>query len=86
MPRSRTVPCASAPALRPALTPCGTYIRAGIVRQAGVMLASAATIAVRYCSIRRQFVDRDAPASDEQKPAETQVIKCAMQSINFGRC
>lgn len=53
-----------------------TYIRAGIVRQAGIVLASAATIAVRYCSIRRQFVDRDAPASDEQKPAETQVIKC----------
>jgi acyl-CoA oxidase len=38
-----------------------TYIRAGIVQQARMVLARSATVAVRYCAIRRQFADKDAP-------------------------
>lgn len=38
-----------------------TFIRAGIVQQARAVLARASTVAVRYCAIRRQFVDKDAP-------------------------
>ena len=40
-----------------------TNIRANIVMHARLILARAVTIAVRYCSIRRQFKDRDAPDS-----------------------
>lgn len=29
---------------------------------------------LQYCSVRRQFADRDAPVLDGNKPAETQVI------------
>ncbi|GAA95696.1 uncharacterized protein L969DRAFT_615706 [Mixia osmundae IAM 14324] len=52
------------------------YIRVGIVKQAYQALTRAATISVRYCSIRRQFVDRDASGSDEftRKPSENQVL------------
>ncbi|KAI9708723.1 MAG: hypothetical protein M1820_003678 [Bogoriella megaspora] len=41
-----------------------TYVRANIVMHARLVLARAVTIAVRYCSIRRQFKDRDAPDTD----------------------
>ncbi|GAA5942284.1 hypothetical protein JCM1841_002805 [Sporobolomyces salmonicolor] len=52
-----------------------TYIRANIVQQARMVLARSATVAIRYCSVRRQFADRDAPFTDDgRKPAETQVI------------
>ncbi|KAK4704719.1 acyl-CoA oxidase, partial [Phenoliferia sp. Uapishka_3] len=52
-----------------------TFIRASIVQQARMVLARSATIAIRYCSVRRQFSDRDAPVTDEGRaPAETQVI------------
>lgn len=55
-----------------------THIRVGIVKNSGMLLAKAATVAVRYCCIRRQFSDRDAPASDEAKPSETQVINYSL--------
>lgn len=51
-----------------------TFIRSNIVRQSHKVLAKAATVAVRYCSVRRQFSDRDAPKMDERRPAENQVI------------
>lgn len=52
-----------------------TYIRANIVQQARMVLARSATVAIRYCSVRRQFADRDAPFTDDgRKPSETQVI------------
>ncbi|KAG0150496.1 hypothetical protein CROQUDRAFT_38258 [Cronartium quercuum f. sp. fusiforme G11] len=54
-----------------------TYIRAGIVQQARTVLARACTVAVRYCAIRRQFVDKDAPM-DGKKPAENQVLDYQM--------
>lgn len=35
------------------------FIRSGIVQNAGMVLARAATVAVRYCALRRQFADKD---------------------------
>ncbi|KAF2100258.1 acyl-CoA oxidase [Rhizodiscina lignyota] len=40
-----------------------TWIRSTIVMHAGAALAKGVTIAVRYCAIRRQFRDMDAPDS-----------------------
>lgn len=51
-----------------------TYVRSNIVRQSHKILAKAVTVAVRYCAIRRQFSDRDAPKMDMRKPAENQVL------------
>lgn len=51
-----------------------TYIRANIVQQARMVLARSATVAIRYCSVRRQFADKDAPVMDGNQPAETAVI------------
>lgn len=51
-----------------------TFIRANIVRGSAVVVAKAATVAIRYCAIRRQFTDRDAPQMDDRKPAESQVL------------
>lgn len=51
-----------------------TYIRANIVQEARMVLARSATVAIRYCAVRRQFADRDAPVLDGNKPAETQVL------------
>ncbi|GAA6032946.1 hypothetical protein JCM8097_000060 [Rhodosporidiobolus ruineniae] len=51
------------------------FIRAGIVQQARMILARSATVAIRYCAVRRQFADRDAPVTDDgRKPAETAVL------------
>jgi acyl-CoA oxidase len=46
-----------------------TYVRGQIIMHARLVLARAVTIAVRYCSIRRQFRDRDSksPQDDEMK-------------------
>lgn len=52
-----------------------TWVRSNIVLQSGSVLARGVTIAVRYCSVRRQFTDRDAP-DDEVK--ENQVINYTM--------
>lgn len=38
-----------------------TYVRASIIMHSRLILARACTIAVRYCAVRRQFKDRDAP-------------------------
>lgn len=51
-----------------------TFIRANIVRNSAIVVARAATVAIRYCAIRRQFMDKDAPQTDERKPAESQVL------------
>ena len=37
-----------------------TFVRSTIVLQSGSVLARGVTIATRYCTIRRQFQDRDA--------------------------
>jgi len=52
-----------------------TWVRSNIVLQSGSVLARGVTIATRYCSVRRQFTDRDAP-EDEVK--ENQVINYTM--------
>ncbi|KAK4575159.1 hypothetical protein LTR86_001011 [Recurvomyces mirabilis] len=39
-----------------------TWVRSTIVMQAGGVLARGVTIATRYCAVRRQFQDRDAPS------------------------
>lgn len=46
-----------------------TFVRGQIIMHARLVLARAVTVAVRYCSIRRQFRDRDSksPSDDEMK-------------------
>lgn len=46
-----------------------TFVRGQIIMHARLVLARAVTVAVRYCSIRRQFKDRDSksPQDDEMK-------------------
>ena len=46
-----------------------TFVRAQIIMHARLILARAATIAVRYTSIRRQFADRDAKSSNAPEQA-----------------
>lgn len=48
-----------------------TWVRSTIVMQAGGVLARGVTIATRYCAVRRQFQDRDAP---EWQKGENQVM------------
>ena len=57
-----------------------TYVRSTIVHQAGSVLARGVTIAIRYCSIRRQFQDRDAPAWEK---GENQVLNYTMVQIRL---
>ena len=52
-----------------------TWVRSNIVLQSGSVLARGVTIAVRYCAVRRQFTDRDAP---EAEVKENQVINYTM--------
>lgn len=52
-----------------------TYIRSMIVLQSGSVLARGVTIATRYCAVRRQFQDRDAP---EGEKSENQVLNYTM--------
>jgi len=52
-----------------------TWVRSNIVLQSGSVLARGVTIAIRYCSVRRQFTDRDAP---EDEVRENQVINYTM--------
>lgn len=40
-----------------------TWVRSTIVMQAGGVLARGVTIATRYCTVRHQFQDRDAPST-----------------------
>lgn len=56
-----------------------TWVRANIVQDARSVLMRSATVAIRYCAIRRQFADRDAPKYDDAgKPIETQVLDYTM--------
>ncbi|KAF2864023.1 acyl-CoA oxidase [Piedraia hortae CBS 480.64] len=57
-----------------------TWVRSTIVLQAGSVLARGVTIATRYCSIRRQFQDRDAP---EWEKGENQVINYTTVQIRL---
>lgn len=41
-----------------------TFVRGQIIMHARLVLARAVTVAVRYCSIRRQFADRDVKSRD----------------------
>jgi acyl-CoA oxidase len=56
-----------------------TWVRSTIVMQAGSVLARGVTIATRYCAVRRQFQDRDAPAGE----AETPVLNYTMVQIRL---
>lgn len=56
-----------------------TWVRANIVLQSGSVLARGVTIATRYCAVRRQFQDRDAPGD----PGETQVLNYKMVQIRL---
>lgn len=47
-----------------------TWVRSRIVMHARIVLARSATVAIRYCSIRRQFQDKDA----QNQIGETPVI------------
>lgn len=44
-----------------------TFVRGQIIMHARLVLARAVTIAVRYCSIRRQFKDRDSKHSSDEE-------------------
>lgn len=57
-----------------------TWVRSTIVQQAGIVLARGAVIAVRYCAVRRQFQDRDAP---EWEKGENQVLNYKMVQIRL---
>ena len=52
-----------------------TWVRSNIVLQSGGVLARGVTIATRYCAVRRQFKDRDAPDDQER---EDQVLNYTM--------
>ncbi|EPQ32450.1 uncharacterized protein PFL1_00646 [Pseudozyma flocculosa PF-1] len=61
-----------------------TWVRANIVRDASSVLMRAVTVAIRYCAIRRQFADKDAPKFDEGgRPLETQVLDYTMVQIRL---
>ncbi|PWN90058.1 putative acyl-CoA oxidase [Acaromyces ingoldii] len=55
-----------------------TWVRANIVQQSRTVLMRSATVAIRYCAIRRQFADRDHPKYEGNKPIETQVLDYSM--------
>ena len=57
-----------------------TWVRSTIVMQAGATLARGVTIATRYCAVRRQFQDRDAP---EWEKGENQVLNYTMVQIRL---
>ncbi|KAI9811609.1 MAG: fatty-acyl coenzyme A oxidase [Pycnora praestabilis] len=57
-----------------------TWVRSTIVMQAGGVLARGVTIATRYCSVRRQFQDRDAP---EWEKGENQVLNYTMVQVRL---
>lgn len=57
-----------------------TWVRSTIVMQAGGVLARGVTIATRYCAVRRQFQDRDAP---EWEKGENQVINYTTVQIRL---
>lgn len=52
-----------------------TWVRSTIVLNSGSTLARGVTIATRYCAVRRQFKDRDAPEDEER---ENQVLNYTM--------
>jgi acyl-CoA oxidase len=57
-----------------------TWVRSTIVLQSGNVLARGVTIATRYCSVRRQFQDRDAPPTEK---GENPVINYKMVQIRL---
>ena len=57
-----------------------TWVRSTIVMQAGGVLARGVTIATRYCAVRRQFQDRDAP---EWEKGENQVLNYTTVQIRL---
>ncbi|KAF2490984.1 acyl-CoA oxidase [Lophium mytilinum] len=57
-----------------------TWVRSHIVLQSGSVLARGVTIATRYCAIRRQFQDRDAPQSEK---GETAVLNYTMVQVRL---
>jgi acyl-CoA oxidase len=57
-----------------------TWVRSTIVMQAGSVLARGVTIATRYCAVRRQFQDRDAPKWEQ---GENAVLNYTMVQIRL---
>lgn len=57
-----------------------TWVRSTIVMQAGGVLARGVTIATRYCAVRRQFQDRDAP---QWQKGENQVVNYTTVQIRL---
>ncbi|KAJ4357979.1 uncharacterized protein N0V89_002556 [Didymosphaeria variabile] len=57
-----------------------TWVRSTIVMQAGSVLARGVTIATRYCAVRRQFQDRDAPQGET---GENPVLNYTMVQIRL---
>ncbi|CDH48764.1 acyl-oxidase [Lichtheimia corymbifera JMRC:FSU:9682] len=59
------------------------YVRAHIVLGARMAIARAATVAVRYSAIRRQFVDAANPRKWDNKVIETSVLDYTMQQYRL---
>lgn len=57
-----------------------TWVRSTIVLQSGSVLARGVTIATRYCAVRRQFQDRDAPPTSK---VENPVLNYKMVQIRL---
>lgn len=57
-----------------------TWVRSTIVLQSGGVLARGVTIATRYCAVRRQFQDRDAPPTAK---GENPVLNYKMVQIRL---
>ena len=57
-----------------------TYVRSHIVFESGSVLARGVTIATRYCAVRRQFQDRDAP---DWTSGENPVLNYTMVQIRL---
>lgn len=57
-----------------------TWVRSNIVLQSGSVLARGVTIATRYCAVRRQFQDRDAPPTAK---GENPVLNYKMVQIRL---
>jgi acyl-CoA oxidase len=55
-----------------------TWVRANIVMYARLVLARAATVAIRYTAIRRQFGDKDAPIYVHGQVLETPTLDYTM--------
>lgn len=59
------------------------FVRANIVLESRLVLARAATVAIRYSAVRAQFVDEANPKKVDSKTVETPVLDYRMQQYRL---